>query len=170
MLSRFVSMFKQAPNPLLRLLTPRVFFYVFLTLILAWLMHRHNLHLQEAGKAAPEQTLPSQTLEQRLLPLKESELSATPVRKKPMLILVGGPTDDLSALREKLELSFRESCSIILLNTSRDASALKFFHITKTPSVLFFGTNNQELSRKEEEITLESISHWLQKQKLTPGS
>ena len=163
-------MFKQAPNPLLRLLTPRVFFYTFLTLTLAWLMHRHSRHLQEAGKAAPEHTIAVPAFEQSVLPLKESTLSATPIRKKPMLILVSGPTDDLNALREKLELSFRETCSIILLNTSRDASALEFFRITKTPSALLFGTDNQELSRKEEEMTVEAISYWLEEQKLQPGS
>ncbi|MFA6930402.1 MAG: hypothetical protein WCT05_08745, partial [Lentisphaeria bacterium] len=59
---------------------------------------------------------------------------------------------------------------IILLNTSRDASALEFFRITKTPSALLFGTDNQELSRKEEEMTVEAISYWLEEQKLQPGS
>ena len=155
-------MFKTPPNPLSRLLSPRVFFYVFLTLMLAWLMHRHSKHLENAGKPVPvpEETRP----EPPPLQFKESELNAQPARKKPMLILVGGPGDELSELRQTLEKDFREVCSVILLNTSRDASALEFFHIRKTPSILLFGTDNQELTRKEDDIKIASVSAWRKEQ------
>ncbi len=158
-------MFKTPPNPLPRLLTPRVFFYVFLTLITAWLMHRHSKYLQEAGRVAP---VPEETRTEPQQPLlfKESELSAPSSRKIPMLILVGAPKEDMTALRQTLEQDFREVCSIILLDASRDPSALEFFRISKTPSILLFGTDNQELARKEEEIKIASVSAWLKEQLL----
>ena len=162
-------MFKTPPNPLPRLLTPRVFFYVFLTLITAWLMHRHSKNLQEAGHVAP---VPEEvrTEPQQPLLFKESELSAPSARKIPMLILVGGPKDDLIALRQTLQQDFFEVCSVILLDTSHDASALEFFRISKTPSILLFGTDNQELARKEEDITIASVSAWLKEQLQTTTS
>ncbi len=156
-------MFKTPPNPLPRLLSPRVFFYVFLALITAWLMHRHSKHLQEAGRAAsvPEET---RTEPQQALLFKDSELSAQPARKKPMLILVGGPKEDLTALRQAMEQDFREVCSVILLDTRRDASALEFFRIGKTPCALLFGNDNQELARNEEPVTAAAVSAWLKEQ------
>jgi len=162
-------MFKTPPNPLPRLLTPRVFFYVFLTLITAWLMHRHSKHLEEAGRVAP---VPEEARTEPPQPLlfKESELGAPSSRKIPLLILVGGPKDDLNALRQTLQLDFREACSVIQLDASRDASALEFFRISQTPSILLFGTENQELARKEEDITIASVSAWLKEQLPTATS
>jgi hypothetical protein len=157
-------MFNPPPNPLPRLLTPRVFFYVFLTLVTAWLMHRYNKYFQEAGRAAPVSE-EARTEPQPLL-FKESELSAPSSQKKPMLILFSGPKDDLTALRQALQQDFRETCSVIQLDAGNDASALEFFRVTKTPSILLFDTDNQELARKEDDIQLDSISTWLTKQLL----
>ena len=81
-----------------------------------------------------------------------------------MLILIGGGEDELTELRQALELEFAEACSIIQLDTGKDAAALEFFRISKTPAALLFDADNQELARNDEAIDNESLKAWLKKQ------
>ena len=154
-------MYKPPPNPILKLLTPRVFFYLFLTLVTAWLMYRHGQRLEAVGSSVAD---PYVVKPRPDLPFKESEMTSPTARKKPMLILIGGGEDKLAELRQALEAEFSEACSIIQLDTGKDAAALEFFRVSKTPAALLFDADNQELARNDEAIDSEPLKAWLKKQ------
>ena len=91
-------------------------------------------------------------------------MTSPTARKKPMLILIGGGEDKLTKLRQALEAEFSEACSIIQLDTGKDAAALEFFRVSKTPTALLFDADNQELARNDEAIDSEPLKAWLKKQ------
>jgi len=124
-------------------------------------MYRHGQRLEKASAYLQESQAIKPTPR---LPFKESEMTSPAARKKPMLILIGGGEDKLTELRQALEAEFSETCSIIQLDTGKDAAALEFFRVSKTPAALLFDADNQELARNDEAIDSESLKVWLKKQ------
>lgn len=158
-------MFKPPPNPIFRLLTPRVFFYLFLTLMVAWLMHRHGKHLEEAGQKAAASSLFVEPQPATLI-FKESDLTSQSASRKPMLLLISNAVHELLEVRQALEMEFCETCSIILLDAGRDKSALDFFRVGKTPVAILFAADNEEVAREENSLQPESLKIWLKEQLL----
>ncbi|MDD3695951.1 MAG: hypothetical protein PHG44_08300 [Lentisphaeria bacterium] len=145
------------PNPLLRLLNPRIVVYLLLTLLLAWLMRRHVEVIRAQEKAQDAQTAPSSPH----FPIRDAELASGEATPRPMLLLLAGPGDDLGKLQSRLQEEFKQKYAVILLNSRDSLDCQSFFNVEQTPCALLFDEHNNESGRLPEYIDYEHIKQWL---------
>jgi len=145
-----------------RWLSPRIYIYSILLLLLAWLMHRHVQPQIEAGQPLREAESIFVEPARDDLPVKDSELRSVAAKRLPLLVLVGKHSEDLTSLREALLVDWRESYSIVLLQADADTSVLRYFQVKTSPAAILFTPDNEERARYDEPLfNAESLNTWL---------
>lgn len=144
-----------------RLLSPRIYIYTILLLLLAWLMHRHGQRQIEAGRLLREQESVSVESARVDFPVKDSELRSVVAKRLPLLVLVGQSGDDLAPLRAALLVDWHEHYSIVVLQADDDDSVLRYFQVKTIPAAILFSPDNEERARYEAPFNAESLNVWL---------
>ncbi|MBQ4479672.1 MAG: hypothetical protein II943_03445 [Victivallales bacterium] len=129
-----------------RLLSPRIFIYAAILLIVAWWINRFGQFRQEAAgqPASPEQ------------PRAVSEHSDSGL---PLLVVVALPGEEVEAVVAEAQKRHQGVCRITLASTelASAANAMEIFQVGKLPAALLYDSGNQEIARFEGELSGETL-------------
>ena len=132
-----------------RLLSPRIFIYVAILLIVAWWMNRFARFGQD--DSAPQGPSPQVNAETVMVSGGErSDL--------PLMVVISLPGEEIRELVAEAQRRHEGLCNIVLVTTGIDASDVKrTFQVERLPAAVLFDQDNQELARVEAEVTAEAI-------------
>ena len=144
----------QRPELKSRLLSPRIFIYVAILLIVAWWISRLGQFRQE-------------TTEQTASPEQSETASAPADSGLPLVVVVALPDEAVKAVVVEAQKRHRGICRITLATAELSAAetALKIFQVSKLPAALLYDQDNQEIDRYEGEISSDMLDALAEKAK-----
>lgn len=134
-----------------RLLSPRIFIYVAILLIVAWWINRFGRLKEEQASAT--------SMQGTARPSEETILADGGKRSDlPLLVVISLPDEEVREMVASAQRRHAGVCNIVLVTTGIDASDVKrTFQVEKLPAALLFDRDNQEIARVEGEVTVEAV-------------
>lgn len=149
----------QRPEIKSRLLSPRIFIYVAILLIVAWWINRFGKLKEEQASVASSQAATG---------FSEETLMASGDAKSqlPLMVVISLPDEEIRKQVAVAQRRHEGVCNIVLVTTGTDATDVKqTFQVEKLPAALLFDQDNQELDHLEGEITSDMLDALAEKAK-----